>query len=124
MATVLDRRYGWHVAEQATLEVDRIVRLGKPVRSPELSPPTSPVPTYATDGTGACAAKPASPCTGHVESNSTPEPKVVTAPANRHRQQPRTQLPNLGGRFRSPLRSHGSSTGHISKLSSPASPHP
>ena len=75
VATVLDRRYGWHVAEQAALEVDRIVRLGKPVRSPELSPTTLPVPTYATDGTGACAAKPASPCTGHVESNSTPEPK-------------------------------------------------
>ena len=39
---------------------------------------------------------------------SPPEPKVVTAPPNR--QQPRTRLPNLGGRFRSPLQNPGSST--------------
>ena len=30
----LARRFGWHVAEQATLEVDRVIRLGRPVRNP------------------------------------------------------------------------------------------
>ena len=29
----LARRFGWHVAEQAALEVDRVVRLGRPVRN-------------------------------------------------------------------------------------------
>ena len=29
----LARRWGWHVAEQAALEVDRVVRLGQPVRN-------------------------------------------------------------------------------------------
>ena len=29
----LARRWGWHVAEQAALEVDRVVRLGRPVRN-------------------------------------------------------------------------------------------
>ena len=31
----LARRYGWHAAEQAALETDRVVRLGRGVRSPE-----------------------------------------------------------------------------------------
>ena len=48
-------------------------------------------------------------------STPTPEPKVVTAPPNRHRQQPRTRHPNPDRRFRSPLQSHGSSTRHSSK---------
>ena len=30
----LARRFGWHVAEQAALEVDRVVRLGRPVQNP------------------------------------------------------------------------------------------
>ena len=30
----LVRRWGWHVAEQAALEVDRVVRLGRPVQNP------------------------------------------------------------------------------------------
>ena len=30
---VLARRWGWHVAEQAALEVDRVVQLGRPVRN-------------------------------------------------------------------------------------------
>ena len=30
----LARRWGWHVAEQAALEVDRVVRLGRPVQNP------------------------------------------------------------------------------------------
>ena len=29
----LARRFGWHVAEQAALEVDRVVRLGRPVQN-------------------------------------------------------------------------------------------
>ena len=29
----LARRWGWHVAEQAALEVDRVIRLGRPVRN-------------------------------------------------------------------------------------------
>ena len=29
----LARRWGWHVAEQAALEVDRVVRLGRPVQN-------------------------------------------------------------------------------------------
>ena len=29
----LARRWGWHVAEQAALEVDRVVQLGRPVRN-------------------------------------------------------------------------------------------
>ncbi len=29
----LARRFGWHIAEQAALEVDRVVRLGRPVRN-------------------------------------------------------------------------------------------
>ena len=31
----LARRWGWHVAEQAALEVDRVVRLGRPVQNPQ-----------------------------------------------------------------------------------------
>ena len=33
MALDLARRWGWHVAEQAALEVDRTVQLGRPIRS-------------------------------------------------------------------------------------------
>ena len=31
----LARRFGWHVAEQAALEVDRVVQLGRPVQNPQ-----------------------------------------------------------------------------------------
>ena len=33
VGSALDRRWGWHVAEQAALEVDRVVRLGRPVQN-------------------------------------------------------------------------------------------
>ena len=33
VGSVLARRWGWHVAEQAALEVDRVVRLGRPVQN-------------------------------------------------------------------------------------------
>ncbi len=33
--TGLARRFGWHAAEQAALETDRVLRLGRPVRSPK-----------------------------------------------------------------------------------------
>ena len=31
----LARRWGWYVAEQAALEVDRVIRLGRPVQNPQ-----------------------------------------------------------------------------------------
>ena len=31
----LSRRFGWHVAEQAALEVNRVVQLGRPVQNPQ-----------------------------------------------------------------------------------------
>ena len=33
VGSALARRRGWHVAEQAALEVDRVVRLGRPVQN-------------------------------------------------------------------------------------------
>ena len=55
VGSALARRFGWHVAEQAALEVDRVIRLGRPVQNPRglglpfcpLFRPTPPMPPTA-----------------------------------------------------------------------------
>ena len=84
-------------------------RYRTPEASPPISPAASPDPNYVPAGTSTSTAA------ADLTKTSPPEPKAVTAPPNRHRQQHRTPLPNLGGRFRSPLQNHGSSTRHSSK---------
>ena len=116
----LARRFGWHVAEQAALEVDRVVRYGR-YRTAEASPPISPAASpdhnYAAAGTKVPAATCASTSTGPDDSTKTsiPEPHTATTVPRPDRHQPRTRLPDPGGRFRSPLQNHGSSTTNSSK---------
>ena len=104
----LARRWGWHVAEQAALEVDRVVRLGRPVQNrrglathfarcrPQLC---------HRRHQGACGDMRLNQHRGRRldENLESRTPHSVAAPPNRHQHQPQTQLPDLGDQFRSPL---------------------
>ena len=112
----LARRFGWHVAEQAALEVDRVVRLRRPVRNRQ-SLATHFARCFARPQLchrrhqGACGGTRLNQHRGRrLDENlaRAASHTATTVPPNRHRYQPRTPLPNLGGRFRSPLQNHGS----------------
>ena len=85
-------------------------RYRTPEASPAISPAASPDPNYATNDTKAPAETPASTSTAAADStnNSRAEPNTATTAPRPDRYQLRTRLPNLGGRFRSPLQNHGS----------------
>ena len=111
-----------------SLEVDRVVRLGRPVQNPR-GLATHFARCFARPQLchqrhqGACGDTRLKQHRGPASTNtSQPEPHTTTtAPPNQY--QPRTSLPNPDRRFRSPLQNHGSSITNSSKPPSLAYPH-
>ena len=101
----LARRFGWHVAEQAALEVDRVVRLGRPVRNRQkprhpFRPLLRPTPTMPPTTPRRLWQHPPQPAPRTTTRRTTRNPKPHTTTVPRpDRYQLRTRLPDLAGRF-------------------------